>query len=71
MGFKLGLITGAAIGYVVASRIDPATRDRIQTQVTEKVGQLRDDPRVHDMVDSVKSVTADVIDAVDERAAAT
>lgn len=69
MGFKLGLITGAAVGYVIATRIDPATRDRIQTQVTDTVGRLRDDPRVHDVVESVKSVTTDVIDAVEDRAA--
>ena len=65
MGFKAGLISGTVIGYLIATKVDPATRDRIQAQVTDRITQLRDDPRVNDLVDSVKTVATEVVDAVD------
>jgi hypothetical protein len=69
MKFKTGLIAGAAVGYYLATRVDPETRRRFETKVNERVAQLRNDPRVQDVVDSVSSVAGDVIDKIDERAA--
>jgi uncharacterized membrane-anchored protein YhcB (DUF1043 family) len=71
MKFKTGLVAGVAIGYVIATRIDPETRRRIETKVNERVAQLRDDPRVQDVVDSVSSVAGEVIDKIDDRSATT
>lgn len=67
MGFKVGLIVGAGLGYVFATRIDPQTRQRIEAEVNRRVAQMRDDPRVKDVFDTVKTAASDVIDrAADE-----
>ncbi|MFP3908107.1 MAG: YtxH domain-containing protein [Acidimicrobiales bacterium] len=69
MKFKSGLIAGVALGYYLATRIDPETRRRFESKVNERVAHLRDDPRVQDVVDSVSSVAGEVIDKIDDRAA--
>ena len=69
MKFTTGLVAGAAIGYLVATRMDPETRRRIESKVNEQVAHLRDDPRVQEVVDSVSSVAGEVIDKIEDRAA--
>lgn len=62
MGFKAGIIVGAGLGYVFATRLDPQTRQRIEAEVNRRVAQVRDDPRVKDVIGSVSSTASDVID---------
>lgn len=68
MKFKTGLVAGTAIGYYLATRVDPETRRKFETKVNERVAQLRSDPRVQEVVDSMSSVAGDVIDKIEDRA---
>lgn len=68
MGFKVGIVAGVALGYVLATKMNQDTRDKIESVVNERIAQLRDDPRVRDVVDSVTSITRDAVDIVDEYA---
>jgi hypothetical protein len=65
MGFKTGFLVGVGVGYVVATRLDPSLRDRIETAVAEKFDELRDDPRVKNVIGTVTSVAEDVLDPAD------
>jgi hypothetical protein len=67
MGFKTGLVIGIGIGYLVATRLDPSTRERIESTVAAKVNDLRDDPRVKEVLGAVTSMADDAVGAAEER----
>jgi hypothetical protein len=67
MGFKTGLVIGIGVGYVVATRLDPATRQRLESTVVNKLHDLRDDPRVREVVGAVAAVADDVVEATGQR----
>jgi hypothetical protein len=67
MGFKTGLVVGIGIGYVVATRLDPSTRERLESTVAARVSELRDDPRVKDVVGTVASMAEDALDTASDR----
>ncbi len=62
MGFKAGLVVGAGLGYLFATKIDPQTRNKIEAEVNRRMAQMRDDPRVREVVGSVKNVATEVMD---------
>lgn len=62
MGFKAGLVVGAGLGYLFATKIDPQTRNKIEAEVNRRMAQMREDPRVRDVVGSVKNVASEVMD---------
>lgn len=62
MGFKAGIAVGAGLGYFFATKIDPQTRNKIEAEVNRRMAQMRDDPRVRDVVGSVKNVASEVMD---------
>ena len=67
MGFKTGLIIGAAAGYILGAK---AGRERYQ-QIMEGWGRVTGDPRFQDLADKSKAVidlaTERVKDTVEER----
>jgi hypothetical protein len=67
MGFKTGVVTGVVIGYLIATRLDPGQRQRIESVVNKRIAQLREDPRVRDVMDSVSSITNEVVERVEAR----
>lgn len=62
MRFKTGLVVGAGLGYLFATKLDPQTRNKIEAEVNRRLAQMREDPRVRDVVGSVKNVASDVMD---------
>ena len=62
MRFKAGLVVGAGLGYLFATKLDPQTRNKIEAEVNRRMAQMREDPRVRDVVGSVKSVASEVMD---------
>lgn len=62
MRFKTGLVVGAGLGYLFATKLDPQTRNKIETEVNRRLAQMREDPRVRDVVGSVKNVATEVMD---------
>lgn len=62
MRFKAGLVVGAGLGYLFATKVDPQTRNKIEAEVNRRMAQMREDPRFRDVVGSVKSVASEVID---------
>jgi hypothetical protein len=63
MGFKTGFVIGVGVGYVLATRLDPTTRDRIESTVVAKMNELRDDPRVRDVISTATTVAEDALDS--------
>ena len=48
---------------MLATRLDPSIRDRIETTVAQKFDELRDDPRVKNVVGTVTSMAEDVVES--------
>ena len=67
MGFKLGLLTGAAVGFYIGTRISEEQQQRLEAQVR----RLREDPRVSKVKSSLSRGTSAVADAAAERTADT
>jgi hypothetical protein len=63
MKFKLGLVIGAAAGYILATRANDEQRARVE----EMVGKVRGNPRVQQLTETVSRDARKIGDAVQHR----
>jgi len=67
VGFKLGLLTGAVVGFYIGTRISEEQQQRLEAQVR----RLREDPRVSKVTSSLSRGTTAMADAAAARTAGT